>query len=137
MNKIRRILILIIIGQSIGCGKSTFIDYREIDPSSICTPSQLNNGVRFECRDGSSYVLKNGINGVDGFIVDAIYPCGQQNPYDEVLLLTRDGNYLAYFAQNGDAKEARLTLLEENVNYRTTDELQCDFRIVNGLVEVL
>lgn len=130
--RITIILLALILG---ACSKSTFT---EVSPESTCTPTRVENGVEFKCEDGSTYLIKDGLDGQDGedgtdsFIVDSYDPCGPSNSgHDEILLLTKDGQYLAYFAVNGDAKKARLTLLEENTLYQTTDVQQCKFSIIN------
>jgi hypothetical protein len=53
------------------------------------------------------------------------------------VLLRIDGVLVAYFAQNGDAKKARLVVVAENVNLATTDSRNCRFRVVNGQVQEL
>lgn len=65
-------------------------------------------------------------------VSELVDPCGDHvNEYDEVLLKMSNGDYIAYFEVGG---KRFLTILEENVNYRTTDKQKCDFKIVNGEV---
>lgn len=45
--------------------------------------------------------------------------------------------YVAYFAQNGDAKKARLAVLKENTNLVSTDGRNCRFSIINGQIKEL
>lgn len=117
-----------------GCSESSFVG---IDPASQCFPEQVSDGVQFTCKDGSTYTVKNGLDGSDGldgedsFIVDVIDPCGQETTHDEVLLLTEDGNYLAYFSNGTDS---RLSLLSEGILYRTTDGTNCRFSIDSGIL---
>lgn len=54
--------------------------------------------------------------------------------FQEVLLRI-DGILVAYFAQNGDAKKARLVVVPENVNLVSTDGRNCKFSVVNGQVK--
>lgn len=70
-------------------------------------------------------------------IQEVIDPCGEETEFDEVILKLASGEFLAYFALNGDAKKARLVLLDEGVNYQTTDGTSCAFIITDGeLIEL-
>ena len=62
-------------------------------------------------------------------VVSTVDPCGASGGYDEVLLLTSKGNYIAYFEQGG---KRFLTVLPKNGSFRTTDSQACDFRMVLG-----
>ena len=62
-------------------------------------------------------------------IVEFIDPCGDKpNAFDEILMVTSEGDYVAYF-QSGSKRF--LTVLP-NGNFRTTDSQRCNFSIVNG-----
>lgn len=64
-------------------------------------------------------------------IVEYIYPCGKRTGYfEEILLRTKSGKYIAYFEETGSSKRF-LTLLQPNVSYRTTDAKKCYFSINN------
>ena len=62
-------------------------------------------------------------------VVDYVDPCGDGNGYDEILMKTRDGSYVAYFQSgNGNNQRRHLTVLSPG-SYRTTDQQQCNFTI--------
>jgi len=62
-------------------------------------------------------------------IVEFVDPCGDNpNKFDEILMVTSTGKYVAYFESGG---ERFLTVLP-NGSYRTTDAQKCNFSIVNG-----
>lgn len=59
-------------------------------------------------------------------------PCGDMpNQYDEVLFKMSSGVYVAYFEQGANRS---MSVLAENVHYRTTDAQACSFKIVSGQV---
>lgn len=71
---------------------------------------------------------ENGADGQDGttsnFAVAEVHdPCGDGPGHDEVILELVDGSYLAWYKNLG------LSLLNQNVHYRTTDSQKCDFKI--------
>lgn len=61
-------------------------------------------------------------------IVEMIDPCGPSHSYDEVLLKTSSGKYVAYFEQGS---KRFLTVLVDGT-YQTTDEQGCMFKIIEG-----
>lgn len=64
-------------------------------------------------------------------VLEYIYPCGKRTGYfEEILLRTKSGKYIAYFEETGSSKRF-LTLLQPNVSYRTTDAKKCYFSINN------
>ena len=66
-------------------------------------------------------------------ITDIVDPCGSHAGYDEVLLRTSSGKFIAYFqVGNGNNQKRFLSVLEENVLYQTTDVQACVFKIVNS-----
>ena len=67
-------------------------------------------------------------------IVELVDPCGPHAGYDEVLLKTSNGKFIAYFeVGQGQGNQKRfLSVLEENVLYATTDTQACTFRIINS-----
>lgn len=68
-------------------------------------------------------------------IVELVDPCGPHAGYDEVLLKTSSGKFIAYFQSgNGNNQKRFLTELSENVLYSTTDTQLCQFSIINGVV---
>jgi hypothetical protein len=64
-------------------------------------------------------------------VVAYLDPCGDKpNTYDEIILKTSQGEFIAYF-ESGNQRF--LTKLEKNVNYQTTDSQGCVFKIdTNG-----
>jgi len=59
-------------------------------------------------------------------ITDIIDPCGDfPNHFDEVILKTSSGKFMAYFEQSGKRFLSELP----NGNYRTTDKQACNFTI--------
>jgi len=61
-------------------------------------------------------------------VVEYLDPCGNGPGFDEVLLHTRSGKYVAYFESGSNRF---LTVLQLNVSYRTTDSQKCFFTINN------
>lgn len=67
----------------------------------------------------------DGQDGINGVIVDVMNPCGDAaQTEDEILLVLDNGGVLAYFEQGGNR---RLSLLEPNKRYQTTDGDKCQF----------
>lgn len=75
----------------------------------------------------------DGVDGTSGLFVALHDPCGQETQFDEVLLETRDGQFLAYLA-GSSTTNSRLVLLDEGINYTTTDGTNCKFKIENGVL---
>jgi uncharacterized coiled-coil protein SlyX len=66
-------------------------------------------------------------------VVGLVDPCGDGPGYDEVLLKMSDNSYVAYFQTgNGNNQKRFLSVLNEGVNYQTTDQQACLFKILNG-----
>lgn len=63
-------------------------------------------------------------------ITEIIDPCGKQAAFDEVILKTGDGRFLAYFESGSRRFLAELF----NGTYITTDETGCTFKILDGLL---
>jgi uncharacterized coiled-coil protein SlyX len=62
-------------------------------------------------------------------VVEYLDPCGDKpNAYDEIILKTSQGDFVAYFEQGN---KRFLTKLEKNVQYQTTDSQACLFKIDN------
>lgn len=65
-------------------------------------------------------------------VLEYIYPCGKRNGYfDEILLHTKSGKYIAYF-ENGNKRF--LTVLNDNASYTLTDGSNCTFNLQNGQI---
>lgn len=127
----------------VGCGD------RIVQIKEVPVNCSISNGY-LTCPDGTRIKLpkngedgKDGINGSDGqdgTLIAVLDPCGDyvhnndpshKNSVDEVLMIFNDGTILAYYKNLG------LSVLEENIEYRTTDKQKCKFEIVNGsLVEL-
>ena len=70
------------------------------------------------------------LNDALGFqITELIDPCGDDvNEFDEILLVLGDGSIVAYMEDGG----TRFLSTLQDGNYRTTDEQECNFSVVNG-----
>lgn len=100
-----------------------------------CTVVETLKGADITC--GSSTVsIDDGVDSVSSpyDITDILNPCGNAaNIHDEVLIKTYNGDYIAYFE---DGSNRYLSVLDENVQYRTTDKQKCYFKILSdGSVE--
>lgn len=62
-------------------------------------------------------------------IVEYYDPCNNGPGFDEVLMRTRSGKYIAYFESGSNR---HLTILEANTIYRTTDQQKCFFTLNNA-----
>ncbi len=123
------------------CGKSRF----EAVQPAVCT---VSGGV-ISCPDGTSEqipVPKDGVGGIDGVdgidgedgsdgqdgtdgaTFNIVDPCGDGQGHDEVLIILNDGRVLAWYVNLG------FTILNENVNYQTTDAQKCKFKVVAGQI---
>lgn len=58
-------------------------------------------------------------------IVEFIDPCGDGPGFDEVILKTSSGKFVAYFENGGD----RFLTVITNGSYRTTDAQRCNFTV--------
>lgn len=100
--------------------------------SSSCTVTRLNaSEVEISCPDGTREVVRdgqNGLNGENGQDVEVIDPCGQQSAtgFDEVLLRLPSGKIVVYLKLGN---YEFLSVLKSNVEYVTTDDTQCHFKI--------
>lgn len=100
---------------------------------SSCSATRFSNGVTISCTDGTSSVLFDGANGEDGedspptaySIVEMKDPCGDQSGFDEVLLRTASGAWIAHFSSG---QNQFLTVLTPG-NYQTTDGTRCRFTL--------
>lgn len=134
MNKQSVLLILgIILG---GCGDTVIRHSVEPgaqgEPGTSCSVAQIEQGALITCSDGTGAFVSHGVDGKDaelsGFtIVTSLDPCGD-NPgeFDEILLVTSDGDYVAFFEAGG---KRFLTVLECGTTYQTTDKQACLFDI--------
>lgn len=61
-------------------------------------------------------------------IVEYYDPCNNGPGFDEVLLRTRSGKYIAYMEETGSSKRF-LTILQPGTNYVTTDTQRCAFTL--------
>lgn len=91
------------------------------------SPIMILNGV--DGKDGADG--RDGIDGVDGtdavFSFDLLYPCGNKGPHDEVLLRSGTTVLAAFIGSTID--RIRLTKLEPNAQYQTSDGNACWFKI--------
>lgn len=114
---------------------------------NACTIMRISSSeVRITCPDGTSEVIKDGVNGIDGINgtngvdgtngtngadgqgVEIIDPCGAESQigFDEVLIRLPDRTVIAYF--KFQAYE-HLTRLVPGQSYVTTDDTKCEFKI--------
>lgn len=107
----------------VACSNSEFTSAPEC---SIDGNKLTCNGETIEVKDG-----RQGDAGTDGLFVDVIDPCGPETTHDEVILVTRNGDHIAYF-EVPNSFNNRLVVLREGINYVTTDGTNCRFRIENG-----
>lgn len=142
----KKIVYVTILMALVGCS-----DHSHFEKDPECSTSKSGNVVKLTC-NGETVELKDGVdglngadgqngvdgadgvNGTNGLFVDIIDPCGQEGNYDEVILVTNAGQFVAYFAQNGAANQSRLTILEEGPTYKTTDGTNCKFKVENGVI---
>lgn len=64
-------------------------------------------------------------------IVEYYDPCNNGPGFDEVLMRTRSGKYIAYFEETGSSKRF-LTILQSGTSYVTTDTQKCAFTLNNA-----
>lgn len=101
-----------------------------------CTVEQEANGSVIMCPDGTSAVVLNGQDGLDGqdasqsaySVVDIIRPCPGPG-YREVLLRLENGNLLAHYS---DGQKEFLSFLTPG-NYQLTDGSNCSFTVHSDL----
>ncbi len=105
---------------------------------NACTIMRISSSeVRITCPDGTSEVIKDGVNGVDGINgtngvdgqgVEIIDPCGAESQigFDEVLIRLPDRTVIAYFKFQS---YEHLTRLVPGQSYVTTDDTKCEFKI--------
>lgn len=138
MSKRTTILIYILLGLLLltsGCGNAKFQSTN--NPALAC--SIVNDQI--VCPDGSISPLpedgvngndgvngRDGINGADGTQINIVDPCGDGPGHDEVLLIFDNGSVLAWYLDIGFA------VLQEGVNYQTTDAQECKFNVLDGVV---
>lgn len=114
----------------VACGHRHTNVYQNVNGSS-CSTTQVPEGALIECTDGTSALITNGQNGVDGInsIVNVVDPCGDGTGPDEVLLVLDNGQVVAWYQSLG------LSVLQPNQRYITTDHQRCEFQVdVNGNV---
>jgi hypothetical protein len=113
-----------------------------IDPSKMsttqsaqensCSVTRLSEAeIRLTCPDGTSEVIRNGVNGqngTDGKSIEVIDPCGAESQigFDEVLIRLPDRTLIAYFKFNSFEHLSRLS---PGQTYLTTDDTHCEFKI--------
>lgn len=103
---------------------------------SSCSAQRTSNGATIQCTDGTGAVIFDGQKGEDGedapptaySVVEILDPCGDQSGFDEVLLRTASGKWIAHFSGHGDNF---LTILTPGT-YRTTDSTRCEFTLNAG-----
>ena len=109
-----------------GCSSSEFTSAPD------CMIKKVDNTSYLTC-NGETLELADGADGADGLFVDVLDPCGPQTSHDDVILVTRNGDHIAYFEVPNSTND-RLVILKEGVTYTTTDGTNCKFKIVNGVL---
>jgi hypothetical protein len=103
---------------------------------SSCSVNQMSNGATILCTDGTNAAILNGQDGEDApataySIIEMKDPCGDQSGFDEVLLKTASGSWIAHFASG---QSQFLTVLTPGT-YITTDGSHCYFTLnANGTI---
>jgi hypothetical protein len=97
---------------------------------SSCSVNQMSNGATILCTDGTNAAILNGQDGADApataySIIEMKDPCGDQSGFDEVLLKTANGKWIAHFASGINQF---LTVLTPGT-YQTTDSTRCRFSL--------
>lgn len=136
------VAILIMLG---GCGSAKFesLNYQcRIQGDLIVCPDGSTAMLPEDGQDGADGTDGNdGINGIDGvnglpgidgapgFVTGVVEPCPDITmPHPEVLLTLVNGQVMAWYLDRG------FVILQEGVNYQTTDGKSCIFTILNGEV---
>lgn len=97
---------------------------------SSCTTTQLSNGLRISCPDGTESVVLNGQDAAPPSyygVTSIVDPCGRQGSFDEVLLKLSNGQILAHFASGAQ----QFLAIIGNGTYSTTDGTSCTFTITS------
>lgn len=127
----------------LGCEPASvsYIDPSKLNPPSekltvnSCSVERISDlEVKLSCPDGSSQIIKNGIDGADGKSVEIIDPCGPESKigFDEILLRMPDRTIIAYLKIDSYEHLSRLPV---GHSYITTDDTRCEFKIdENGTV---
>ncbi len=101
------------------------------EAGTSCSVSPYTNGALISCTDGTSVVLLDGVDEVDGtdavpspyMIVGFIDPCGPQGSFDEVLMQLDSGQLIAHYSHGN--RQFLVSLPPGN--YTTTDGTSCSF----------
>lgn len=130
------VAILIMLG---GCGSAKFepLNYQcRIQGDLIVCPDGSTAMLPEDGQDGTDGIDGvdgiNGLPGTDGapgFVTGVVEPCPDITmPHPEVLLTLATGQVMAWYMDRG------FVILQEGVNYQTTDGKSCIFTILNGEV---
>ncbi len=111
----------------------------------VLSNTQQNNTTVINTLQNNQNALQNQLNTVvadlaaleaQDTVVDYVDPCGDGPGFDEIIMKTSSGKYVAYFQSgNGNNQKRHLTILTPG-NYRTTDQQQCNFSVLaNGTIQ--
>jgi hypothetical protein len=106
-------------------------DYHVINGVSPepCTVSSNSSGAIITCPDGSTASVANGVDGLDGSVIEWVDPCPTIVVAYPELLMKVDGVLYAVYASGAKIHLVKLT----PGTYATTDGRSCTFTInVNG-----
>ena len=100
---------------------------------SSCSVNQTLTGAIISCTDGTTAVLLNGQDGVDGSpapttpysITEVIDLCGTQPGFNEVLLRTHNNKLISHFSSGSN----QFLALIGPGNYISTDGKNCYFTV--------
>ena len=132
MKKALAITTLLLLAAS--CGDD--VDHYTTEKNGVkCSTTAVPNGALIQCDDGTSTTITNGEDGKDGKDapqVELVVVCPEDDSVDfpETLVKVQD-TFMAFLASS-DHKKERLTILEEDRLYETTDGRNHRFEIVNG-----
>ena len=138
MKKALAITTLLLLAAS--CGTEDTYEYKTVKDGVKCSTTAVPNGALVQCDDGTSTTITNGEDGVDGKDapqVELVVVCPEDDSVDfpETLVKVQD-TFMAFLASPNYKKE-RLTILEEDQLYETTDDRSHRFKIVNGEIEMV
>lgn len=107
-------------------------------PGTSCTVTTLlpthdnpTGGAQITCGSATAIVVNGAAGGAAAAytVVASVDPCGPSGGQDEVFLRMASGALVALFVDNSSALTARLSYINDGVNYHTTDSQNCTFSL--------
>lgn len=107
------------------------------EAGTSCSVQQTETGAVISCEDGSQAEILNGEQGEQGEpgapgeespfdIVELINPCGQEGPFDEILLRLRNGLLIAHYSHGS---KQHLSIIGPGTYQTTQGNPECVFTI--------